>query len=144
MQEFSNHKYLIIWCSGYHICLTHRRSQVRALVWSIFFLVFRKFWLFKFFSKIKRFHLKKLINYHFFFPKVAEIINSVYSGVILRDIPSNCLIYFERFFRFCNEPRYRDLRTLDQNSSSDEVLIKILVKFSFFNFIQIKDYLIIY
>ena len=26
----------IIWCSGYHICLTHRRSQVRALVWSFF------------------------------------------------------------------------------------------------------------
>jgi cAMP phosphodiesterase len=34
----------ILWCSGYHICLTHRRSQVRALVRSflrkltIFFL----------------------------------------------------------------------------------------------------------
>ena len=27
----------IAWCSGYHICLTHRRSQVRALVRSIFF-----------------------------------------------------------------------------------------------------------
>ena len=29
-------KILIAWCSGYHICLTHRRSQVRALVRSIF------------------------------------------------------------------------------------------------------------
>ena len=24
--------YVFAWCSGYHICLTHRRSQVRALV----------------------------------------------------------------------------------------------------------------
>ena len=33
----------IAWCSGYHICLTHRRSQVRALVRSIFYIFIFKF-----------------------------------------------------------------------------------------------------
>ena len=58
---------LFNWCSGYHVCLTRRRSQVRSLDWTYFYL-------FCYFISLGVFLFFNIRSYHDRLSKITNII----------------------------------------------------------------------